>query len=127
MSDINLHSSLKADLIEDRSMLCIKRHEGLQYSPYIEYTCQVLEESAECDSDLILVSLVRMQYIVESAYKGLPLKSSADDIKAPVWMHVKAARSELQKHLDSLRPEIQQHRRSPSLLMRQSLMCFQQN
>ncbi|PMD35134.1 hypothetical protein L207DRAFT_466175 [Hyaloscypha variabilis F] len=91
------------------SMLCIKRHEGLQYSPYIEYTCQVLEESAECDSDLILVSLVRMQYIVESAYKGLPLKSSADDIKAPVWMHVKAARSELQKHLDSLRPEIQQH------------------
>ncbi|KAE9380143.1 hypothetical protein N431DRAFT_459105 [Stipitochalara longipes BDJ] len=91
------------------SMLCVKRHEGLQHSPYIEYTCQVLEEAAECDSDLVLASLVRMQCIVESAYKSLPLKSAADDIKAPLWMHIKAARSELQKHMDSLRLDIQQH------------------
>lgn len=97
-------------------MLCVKRHEGLQNSPYIEYTCQVLEEAAEQDSDLVLVSLVRMQCIVDSAYRGLPFKIAADDVKAPVWMHVKSARSELQKHWASLRPDIQQHCRLPFLL-----------
>jgi uncharacterized membrane protein YcgQ (UPF0703/DUF1980 family) len=94
-------------------MLCVKRHEGLQYSPYIEYTCQVLDEAADQDSDLVLVSLVRMICLVDSAYKSLPIKTTVDDIKAPVWMHVKAARSELQKHWDSLKPEVQQHRRQP--------------
>src|SRR5258708_7074844 len=97
-------------------MLCVKRHEGLQYSPYIEYTCQVLEEAVEQDTDLVLVSLVRMQIIVDMAFKNLPLKSAGDDIKAPVWMHVKAARADLQKHWDSLRPDIQQNCKPASLL-----------
>jgi hypothetical protein len=94
-------------------MLCIKRHEGLQNSPYIQYTCQVLEEAAEYDSDLVLVSLVRMQVILESAYKSLPIKIAGDETKAPVWMHIKAARAELQKHWDSLKPDVQEHRRLP--------------
>jgi hypothetical protein len=108
-------------LIQDSSMLCVKKYEGLQYSPYIEYACQVLEEAAEQDSDLVLVSLVRMNCIVDSAYKSLPIKTAGDGIKAPVWMHVKAARSELQKHWDSLRPDVQQHRRLPSPL---SYKCY---
>jgi hypothetical protein len=98
-------------------MLCVKRHEGLQHSPYIDYTCQVLEETADLESDLVLVSLVRMQCIVDSAYKSLPLKCAGENIKAPVWMHIKAARAELQNHWDSLRPGVQRHRRLPSLKM----------
>jgi hypothetical protein len=99
-----------------RSMLSVQRHEGLQNSPYIKYTCQVLEQSAEHDSDLVLVSLVRMQCIVESAYKSLPVKILGEETKAPVWMHVKAARVEVQKQWDSLRPELQQNRKLSSLL-----------
>lgn len=91
-------------------MLCVKKHDGLQHSPYIDYTCQVLEEAAELDSDLVLVSLVRMQCILETAFKGLPLKCTPNSIKAPVWMHIKSARAELQRHWDSLRPDVQQHR-----------------
>jgi hypothetical protein len=105
-----------------RSVLSVQRHEGLQNSPYIEYTCQVLERSAEHDSDLVLVSLVRMQCIVESAYKSLPVKIAGDETKAPVWMHVEAARVELQKQWDSLRPEIQKNRTLSSLLVVQLLM-----
>ena len=100
-----------------RSVLSVQKHEGLQNSPYIEYTCQVLERSAEHDSDLVLVSLVRMQCIVESAYKNLPVKIAGDETKAPVWMHVKAARVEVQKQWDSLRPELQQNRTLSSLLL----------
>jgi hypothetical protein len=87
----------------------------LQHFPYIDYTCQVLEEAAEQVSDLVLVSLVRMQCIVDSAYKNFPTKSIADDIKAPAWMHIKAARSQLEKYWASLRPEVQQNSMLPSL------------
>jgi hypothetical protein len=90
-------------------MLYVKRHEGLQYSPYIEYTCQVLEEASEQVSDLVLVSLVRMQCIVDSTYKSLPIKFTAEDIKAPAWMHGKAARCQLEKYWASLRTDIQQN------------------
>jgi len=98
-------------------MLCVKRHEGMQHSPYIDYTCQVLEEAAEQDStDLVLVSLVRMQCIVDSAYKNLPTKSIADDIKAPAWMHISAARSQLDKYWTSLGPDIRQNGTSINVL-----------
>jgi len=89
----------------------------MQHSPYIDYTCQVLEEAAEQDStDLVLVSLVRMQCIVDSAYKNLPTKSIADDIKAPAWMHISAARSQLDKYWTSLGPDIRQNGTSINVL-----------
>jgi hypothetical protein len=90
------------------------KHEGLQYSSYIDYTCQVLEEAVEQDSDLVLVSLVRMQCIVDAAYKNLSTKSTADDIRAPAWMHIKAARSQLEKYWALLKPDIQQNGTSTS-------------
>lgn len=87
---------------------CVKKMDGLPYSPYIEYSCQVLHEAAEHEIDLILVACVRLQAIVESINRNITAKSSITDIpKAPHWMHATSIRSEFQTILVSLPPNLQ--------------------
>jgi hypothetical protein len=90
---------------------CLKKIEGLQYSPYIEYCCQALLEAAEYESDIILVALVRVQAIIETANRNL-LSRGRPGEKAPVWMHVKSSQFELQTYWNSLPPNVQQNRGS---------------
>ena|SRR6187402_942936 len=84
--------------------------ESLQYSSYLEYCCHTLTEANEYESDLVLASLVRMQYILEPINRSFAATTIADEVKAPVWMIVKSARAELQRFWGSLPVQIQQNR-----------------
>jgi hypothetical protein len=90
---------------------CIKKTEGLQTSPYIEYSCQLLQEVAEYETDLILVACARLQSIIESVNRNLANRpSSSDGQRAPLWMHATSVRTELQNVLNSLPSNLQSHR-----------------
>jgi hypothetical protein len=91
-----------------RLSFCIKKIDGLPISPYIEYSCQVLQDAAELDTDLILVACVKLQAIVESINGNTTMRSpSSDGHKAPLWMHTASGRSDIQNVLDSLPPNLQ--------------------
>ena len=85
--------------------------EGLRFSAYIEYCCDVLTEAAEYESDILLASLVKLQHIVEPINKTLIDKAKKDETKAPIPMVVKLVHAELQNFWTSLPPRIQQNRK----------------
>jgi len=93
--------------------LSTKRTEGLQHTSYIDYNCQILQETAEQESDLVLVSMVRLKSVVDSAYRYIPFKGipQRNETQAPVWMQMKSARSEIEHYWASLPPNLQQNRK----------------
>ncbi|KUJ23485.1 uncharacterized protein LY89DRAFT_663914 [Mollisia scopiformis] len=89
--------------------LCVKRTEGLNFSPYIDFCAQTLEERAEHESDILLVSLVRLECIITPVDNLLTKKSFADDYRAPISMHIKAVRTNMERFWVNLSHSIQQH------------------
>lgn len=90
--------------------LCVKRTEGLSYTPYIDFCCQTLEERVEHESDLLLVASVRLEHLIHPIDNLLTKKSFTDDHRAPVAMHIKAVRDNMESFWRSLPPSIQQNR-----------------
>ncbi|RDL40971.1 uncharacterized protein BP5553_00950 [Venustampulla echinocandica] len=87
--------------------LCLRRMECLQHTPYIDHNCKLLYDSAEYESDLVLVTLVRLQCIVESFQRTLLNESmTPHGSKVPAWMYIKSARAELQDFWTSLCPRL---------------------
>ncbi|TVY19923.1 Transcriptional regulator WAR1 [Lachnellula arida] len=93
--------------------LYVKKTDGLQYSSYMDYNCKVLEETAACESDLLLVAMARLQTISESFYKNV-LNKTEDSIKTPAWMYTRSMRIELHNLWMSFSPELRQN---PFLIM----------
>jgi hypothetical protein len=90
--------------------------EIFHYTPYLEKCCQSLEATQECQSDLVLVYLVRLQHIVQEINQTFPYDES-DTFKAlgtPVALCIKALRTKLSTLRSSLPPELE---RSPLFLM----------
>lgn len=84
----------------------------MQYSAYIEHSCQVLTEAAEQESDIIIVAMVKIQAFVDLTYRSLHAKGFTDWPKAaPAWMHVKSAQAQLQTYWESLTLEVQKNRK----------------
>ncbi|TVY94178.1 Transcriptional regulator, partial [Lachnellula willkommii] len=92
--------------------LYVKKTDGLQYSSYMDYNCKVLEETAACESDLLLVAMARLQTISESFYKNV-LNKTEDSIKTPAWMYTRSMRIELHNLWMSFSPELRQNRHVP--------------
>jgi hypothetical protein len=86
------------------------------YTPYLEKCCQSLEATQECQSDLVLVYLVRLQHIVQEINQTFPYDES-DTFKAlgtPVALCIKALRTKLSTLRASLPQELE---RNPLFLM----------
>lgn len=79
----------------------------------MEYTCTILEEAQEHQSDLLLVSLVRLQNIIEPVNRLFLDKMRVDESSVPVWMVVKLVQTELESLWTSLPPSIQQDCKPP--------------
>ncbi|KAF4615887.1 hypothetical protein G7Y89_g15228 [Cudoniella acicularis] len=91
--------------------LCTRKTEAVQLSSYYEYNCNALQETAEYESDLVLVALVRLQFMTENVYKNSSLRHlTTEGTRAPVWMFVKAMRCELDAFWASLPPKLQQNK-----------------
>ena len=89
---------------------CVKRIDGLQNSPYVEYNCVALSDAAESESDLVLVASVRLEILVDSMNRHFFLRDPENDgAKGPVWMHVRSMREELHSYWRSLSPELQRN------------------
>lgn len=82
----------------------------MNFTSYIEFCCQALEDKAECDSDLVLVALVKLEYIIHPIDSILTKKSVTDGHKAPVAMHINLVRANMERLWNSLPPNIQQNR-----------------
>ncbi|TVY27504.1 Transcriptional regulator [Lachnellula hyalina] len=93
--------------------LYVKKTDGLQYSPYMDYNCRVLEETAACESDLLLVAMARLQTMAESFYKNI-LNKTQDSIKTPAWMYTRTMRTGLHSLWMSFSPQLRQN---PFLIM----------
>jgi len=77
----------------------------------MDYNCKVLEDAAECESDLLLVALVRLQTITETFHKNVlnKIPGSADP-KTPAWIYTRAMRTELHNLWMSFSPDLRQNR-----------------
>lgn len=87
-----------------------------QYNPYIEKCCQSLEATQECQSDLLLVYLVRLQHIIQEINQTFPY-DEIETFKAlgtPVALCIKALRTKLSTLRSSLPQELE---RNPLFLM----------
>jgi hypothetical protein len=84
---------------------------GLSSSPYLEYSCQALQESAEYEADLILVACARLQIIIDMYNRNIERPS-----QAPVWMHTSSVQLDLEKALRSLPPRLQSKREYSNLV-----------
>ncbi|TVY78222.1 Transcriptional regulator WAR1 [Lachnellula suecica] len=89
--------------------LYIKKTDGIPYSPYMDYCCKVLEEKAECGSDLLLVALAKLQFVAESFQRNVLQKSRNTELKVPAWMYVKSLRNELETLWASFSPSLRQN------------------
>lgn len=70
----------------------------------------MLQESAECEADLILVACVRFQLIADSLYRALPSRlSQLDGRNAPIWMHTSQLQKDLQNIFNGLSSDVQNH------------------
>ena len=75
--------------------------DGLRWTPHLEESLCVLEESHECLNDEILVQQVRLQLIAEKVAIG-----NWDD-KAPLSFYLQALHSQLQEVKSKLPPHLQ--------------------
>lgn len=94
--------------------LYVRKTDGLSYSPYMDYNCKVLEDAAECESDLLLAALARLQFISEAFHRNVlsNIRDGADTkTSTPSWMLTKAARTELQSLWMSFPPDLRQNRK----------------
>jgi hypothetical protein len=90
--------------------LSVKRTEGLAFSSYIEFCCQTLQERAEHESDIVLVALVRLEFLIHPIDELLSKKSSMEDHSAPIAMHIRSIRANLDRFWSSIPANIQQNR-----------------
>ncbi|KAG0651383.1 hypothetical protein D0Z07_1617 [Hyphodiscus hymeniophilus] len=102
---------LSTFIISSSLSSCMKKMDGLDHNPYLDYTCQFLFEAAEYQSDLILVFMARTQALVASMNRALQynLVAGSVDIKAPLSMQAKSAKADLQSYLMALPSNIQEH------------------
>lgn len=79
------------------------------YRPYVEQCCQNLEATQECQSDLLLVYLVRLLRIVEEINQTFPY-DEIETFKAlgtPVALCIKALRNKLSSLRSRLPAELE--------------------
>lgn len=103
-------------LVMSRVKLSGSTAEIFHYTPYLEKCCRSLEATQECQSDVVLVSLVRLQHIVQEINQTFPY-DEFDTFKAlgtPVALCIKALRTKLSALRSSLPPELE---RNPLFLM----------
>ncbi|KAK4580131.1 hypothetical protein LTR86_000334 [Recurvomyces mirabilis] len=65
-----------------------KKIDAMPYTKFMDESLQVLEETREYDSDLLLVQLVRLQHLAEDTH-------TAETPNAPMQMYVKAFEADL--------------------------------
>lgn len=87
----------------------MKRIEGLDYSPYLEYCRCSLLEFAEFESDIILASLVKIQSILGKAQRIVLETSYPGSDAVPVWIHAQIAILELQNYWQTLSFDVQKN------------------
>lgn len=92
---------------------CFKKTEAIRYSRAIEDALAALEQANEYPSDKLLISLVRLQRLVEDIHTiELPSIPSA---RAPATMYMPALTAEIQSVRKATDPSVYQN--SMSLLM----------
>ncbi|OCK78134.1 hypothetical protein K432DRAFT_444838 [Lepidopterella palustris CBS 459.81] len=79
----------------------LKAMDFLRYTPYMEECCQYLMEAREYETDAFLVSLVRLQRIVEGIGQNLSHQDLVnewwnDRTTTPIELYVKTFRNEIQ-------------------------------
>ena len=93
----------------------MKRIDSLQHTPYFDSTCQSLFEAAEFESDLILVFAARCQALVAAMTRITTNGLGSAEVRAPISMHVKSAKADLQSYFLALPPHLQEHSQSYSM------------
>lgn len=88
----------------------MKRVEALPRTAYIIYCCKVLESAAEHESDLFLVTMIRLYGFVESVTNSIMNRLNASDSTAPVWMQIASLRRELDLYWASVPPQVKRNR-----------------
>ena len=98
-------------LVMTRVKLGFSTADIFQYTPYIETCCQSLEATRECQSDLLLVYLVRIQHIVQEINQTFPYDESETfrALGTPVALCIKALRTKLSSLRSSLPQELDQN------------------
>lgn len=80
----------------------MKKIEGFNATPYLEYSMQVLMQSGETDMDHILAYSVKLQTVTECINRTVTECSDPQSNKAPIWMHMASTKTELQNIMSSL-------------------------
>jgi hypothetical protein len=88
--------------------LHIRKSEIMQHTPYLDFSCKVLQENQEYPSDAVLAALVRLQCIAESFQRNLVhnYEGPSENMRAPTWMYIEGMRSQLQQFWMSLSPAL---------------------
>lgn len=96
-------------LVMSRVRLGWSNAEVFHYTPYVEKCCQSLEATQECQHDLLLVYLVRVQHIVAEINQTFP-NDEIETFRAlgtPVALCIKALRAKLSLLRSSLPSELE--------------------
>lgn len=76
----------------------MKKIDGLPRTAYIIHCCKVLEDAAEYESDLVLVTIIRLYGFVEMLNAAIMSRLYANGISAPIWMQVASIQRELETY-----------------------------
>ncbi|KIN04362.1 hypothetical protein OIDMADRAFT_176791 [Oidiodendron maius Zn] len=96
-------------LLTSTSSQCVKKIESFNATPYLEYCCQVLIESAESELDIVLAYSVKLQAFTECINRTVTECSDPNTSKAPIWMHVSSAKIGLQNIAASIPLDVRGH------------------
>jgi hypothetical protein len=80
----------------------MKRVEGLPRTPYIMQCCKTLEDANEHESDLVLVTVIRLYGFVEQSINWVTNRLVANEVNAPIWMQSASLRGELNTYWSSV-------------------------
>lgn len=108
-----IRALLACHLLTSMTTYYMKRIEVLPRTAYIVYCCKALESAAEYESDLFLVTMIRLYSFVESVANSVTNGLNASDLTAPVWMQI----SSLRRELDSYWASVPSHIKSNPLVL----------
>ncbi|KAJ5713761.1 uncharacterized protein N7483_010942 [Penicillium malachiteum] len=107
-------AALGCFLITSSVALSMSRIDALRWNPHMEESLTVLSEAKECPEDEILVTLVKIQLIMDKVYHSR--RDGEDQTVSRIYV------KSFQSQLDSIRKQIPQH-----LLQEDTVMMYLEN
>lgn len=92
----------------------MKKIDGLPRTPYIIHCCKVLEDAAEYESDIVLITIIRLYGFVELVNTAIMNRLHANGISAPIWMQIASIQRELQAYWATVPTQMKENGKFPS-------------